>query len=150
LTGCAEPHALRTQIRRNACASASSLMRRVVAPTVKTMPTGPEWASTAKEMASVAVHFETSLFIVVSSIMLGSVGPFGVLSVDTKNLSATVLQVAGTMVALALPAGQFGLQMISELDKELRPRLVTPPRGIAMSKEMRADAVRQLTNDLRE
>lgn len=70
------------------------------------------------------------------------------IGVNAKELAPSVFQVAGTMVALALPAAQLAGWMVTELERELT-KLVEAAREDRAQRQRAVETVRTLTMRLK-
>ncbi|QPF72932.1 hypothetical protein G8A07_08315 [Roseateles sp. DAIF2] len=113
-------------------------------------PATPKNPTLAGELGEALLgHWPSSTLILLLTLL--ACLPIGVPPAGLSGLTSAVFQVAGTMVALALPAAQLAHTMVGDVEKQLlhlldeeAARLATPARRIEVSRRMTSELQRHM------
>jgi hypothetical protein len=106
-------------------------------------------ASLLADVLATLLHLPTVCAVAAVSVVLCTPSLLPLPGLQPGALASAVFQVAGTMVALALPAAEMSNTMIGDAEKKLA-LLVDSDIATRVDVEARLAASRQLTADLRE
>ena len=95
-----------------------------------------------------AVAHPSSLLIVFFGLLVGFRSRWGVITVNVEAMASTIFQVAGTMVALILPASQFANSLVTRLVDELPKRIIKEKISAEEKKRITTELTRPLQANL--
>lgn len=90
-------------------------------------------------------HIYSWIFVFLMVLMLGVRSPWGNIDFNVREIATTVFSVAGTMVALILPASQLANAFIARMEDETLRVILEDPSDT----QTKVQAVHQITNSLR-
>lgn len=97
-----------------------------------------------KAMADAVLHIKSLVFVAVFSVSVALKSSYGFLVYDPKDLVILVLPIAGTIVALALPAAQLSMELVTQAEKEASKFLLDES-----DLEKKAEYVKEVLKELR-
>jgi len=91
-------------------------------------------------------HPLSLIFITVLVLALGIRSPWGWINLDVPEIAKSVFGVAGTMVALILPAAQIANSFVREFENAIRDKIVRPTD---VSPQVKSRATSNLKNEVK-